>query len=308
MQNRARHAVAIAVASSVLALPAVGQINLGARLIDGPAILDYTTNGTGSFPSFSNGAAGNIAMNFQVHGAWNDPAERQVFSGNWFYRVQGDDRERHLINPDTRTSTGSDQIEWTFPQVFAGGASPLPVSNLSAKMGFEVGSTGPDSAFFYTYMCFRNDGVTPIHVTTFFAADIDLDGTWAGDVYSPLAISGGDRTWNLTDGSATGIMFGPGADAAGVGSLSSIIGSLTNTSFTDYLGDFNPGGVGAGDLAAVMQFERTINPGQMVCCPVYVGIGVNGAIPIVPAPAAGALFAVCLIVPVRRRHYERLGH
>ena len=282
-------------------VPMAAAQNMGAHLTDGPAILDYTTNGIGAFPASSNGAAGNVPMNFQVHGVPNDPAERQVFSGNWFYRVQGDDRERHLINPDIRSPTGSNQMNWHFSQIYSGPGAQTLVPALSAEMGFQVGSTGPDSAYFYTYLCFFNAGPIPINVDVFFAADIDLGGTFGGDIYSQLVVNGAGRTWNLTDGSSTGIMFGPGADAAGVGPFGSILGAMTNNTSSTFMGDLNPGGLGPADLAGVMQFQETIPPLSMICFPCYVAIGVNGAPPIIPAPGAFALLGLGGLAAARRR-------
>ena len=44
-------------------------------------------------------------------------AGRQVFSGNWYYRLGGDTRERHFANAVTRTLTGTNQVDWTFDSI-----------------------------------------------------------------------------------------------------------------------------------------------------------------------------------------------
>ena len=134
-----------------------------------------------------------------------------------------------------------------------------------------------------------------------FGADIDLGGKIGGDIYSPRVVNGAGRTWNLTDGSSTGIMFGPGADAADVGPFGTILGAMTNTTASTFMGDPHPLGAGPADLAAVMQFQETIPPLMMICCPVYVGIGVNGAPPIIPAPGAAALLGLGGLAVARRR-------
>lgn len=295
-----RYQAMLTVALVAIAGSAASAQNVGARLFDGPAVLDYTTGGTGFLPTTSNGSGGNVPMNFQVGGVPGDPLQRQVFSGNWFYRVQGDSRERHFANAGTQTFSGANEVEWTFPQVFTGGPSPFPVSDVTADMGFQVNSTGANTAYFYTWACIYNSGSAPIDVDMFFAVDIDLDATGAGDVYDPLIVTG-DRKWRLTDGSTTGVMFGPGADGAGMDGFGAIMGSMTDAGLDDYIPDVNPWGGPGSDLAGIMQWRETIHPGTKVCFPCYVGIGLNGEEPIVPAPGAPLIVGAGLLTGAMRR-------
>ncbi len=287
-------------AGGLLASAAVAQ-NFGARLIDGSAILDYTTNGSSSLPTYSQGPVGEVPMNFQIDGFPGQPGTNQVYSGNWFYRIAGDDRERHFANASTRTPTGTNHMEWEFPTVYTGGASQTVVPDLSAHMHFGVYDTGQDTALFSTDACFINHGSTPITVDVFFAIDIDLDVSPGGDSYQALSYLGPDRLWTLNDGGVTGMFLGHSADGAGVGPVPVFMSQMTDTFPSDFIPDVNSGGYGAGDNAAVMQWHEIVYPGHRVCVDALVGIGRNGEIPVMPSPGAVVVMGVGAIAGLGRR-------
>ncbi len=303
-----------AVVLFALSVQAFAQPNTGVGLTSGPAILDYAPL-LGQMPTVSTGVSGNVPMNFQLGGIPGDPAEQQVFSGNWFYRVGGadpDTRERHFANAGTKTQT-SNTVEWMFPQVFttpAGGGNPFAMPGVSARMGHEVYTTGPDSAYYLTYACIDNFGPTSFPIDVFYAVDMDLAATTGGDVYAPL-VSGPGQTWNITDGPLwTGIIYGPLATSAGAGGATTLMGAgatpgqMTNASINNFPnGTVNGvGGLGGGtDNAAVLQHSIISIPGVPSCIPVYVGVGRNGVIPVFPEPASLTLLAAGLGLLAKRR-------
>jgi len=285
-----------------LGVRAFAQPNTGVRLTDGPAILDYAFGA--NLPTSSQGSAGNVAMNFQLGGIPGDPAERQVFSGNWFYRVGGanpDTRERHPANAATKTVTGTNAVEWMFPQVFttpAGGGNPTAIPNVSSRMAFDVHSTGPDSAYFMTYFCIDNNGSETFPVDLFFALDMDLAGTFLGDDYGPLVIGSPGRTWNITDGPLwTGSIFGPQATSAGAGPQAAIMGAMTNAVVDNFFDTPLLGMSGATDNAAVVQFSMISVPGTGVCT----GMPVTVEVRRVPEPGTMLLAAAGVGILAKRR-------
>ncbi len=286
-----------------LSVPTLAQ-NTGVRLTDGPAILDYAFAGTGNLPTVPQGSSGNVSMNFQLGGIPGDAAEQQVFSGNWFYRVGGanpDTRERHPANAATKTVTGTNAVEWMFPQVFttpAGGGNPTAIPGVSARMAFDVHSTGPDSAYFMTYFCVDNFGSETFPIDVFFALDMDLAATTFGDVYGPLVIGSPGRTWNITDGPFwNGIISAPGATRAAAGPQASIMGAMTNATPNNFF-DTPALGLGGGtDNAAVVEFNLISIPGPSVCSGLPVRVDVSRT----PEPASLALLAAGVSMLLKRR-------
>ncbi|MCC6427854.1 MAG: hypothetical protein IT435_13670 [Phycisphaerales bacterium] len=301
--NRNHRLILTTLAGATLTSPALAQ-NFGAHLTDGDAIFDYshTPSGPSNLPTVSQGNSGNVQMNFQIDGGWGAAGTNQLASGNWFYRVLGDNRERHFANADNHWLTGTSRADWTFDKIYTGGASAIQVPDITSHMGFQVYDTGVDSALMATWACFTNNSTSDFHVSLFFAADIDLDISPTGDTYAPLGFPGNDRLWTITDNAANGLFLGVNADAAGVNTIPNILGALTNPFFNDFMGDHNPGGFGpATDNASVMEWQLVVPPGQTVCTPSYIGIGRNHCIPIVPAPGAAALMGVGTLLIARRR-------
>lgn len=279
--------------------------NTGARLTDGDATFDYTAGGANALPTLTQGATGNVPMNFQITGTPGDPLEQQIVSGNWFYRIVGDNRERHFANAVARNTAGSDYVQYAFDPIDVGSSS-TPAGDVWAEMDFKVFDTGPDSALLSTQVCFHNRGQTTVDIEVFLAVDFHLAATAANDAYAPLNTSGG-RMWTLTDGGYTGLMWGPNAVGADAGTSSSIMGGMTNSSPTNYSTGPHPGGT-FPDGAAGLQFHVTLPPGPTtICSPAYIGIGANGVIPPLEVPEPGSLAllgsgaAVALVRQWRRR-------
>lgn len=276
--------------------------NVGAQLTAGDVTFDYTAGGASALPTVTNGPTGNVPWNFQITGAPGDPSQQQIVSGNWFYRIVADNRERHFANANFRSTTGSDYVEYAFDPVDVGVAA-TPPTDVWAEMDFKVFDTGPNSALLSTQVCFHNRGQTTVDIDVFLAVDFHLAATAAFDAYAPLNMSSG-RMWTLTDGSYTGLMYGPNAVGANVGTSANIMGGMTNGTVTSYPTGALPGGTFA-DGAAGLQFHITLPPGPTtICTPAFIGIGMNGVVPplYVPEPGSWALLGLgAAIAMVRRR-------
>lgn len=276
---------------------AVAQPNAGTRLTDGDATFDYAF--PGNLPT-AHSAGGNVAMNMQVEGAPGSAANNQLPSGNWFYRFDGDTRERHLINANSRILTGSNEVEYIFEDVYTGGASNTKVADSRAYMHYSITDTGYRSARMHTELCIENYGGQVLTGQLFFVADIDLDNSPLNDAYQPLIGSGGPpgRQWNLVDGLAIGRMIGPGATGAGVGTFGPIMGAMTNSLVNNFPDSPNSGGTGgASDWYAVMQIPFTAAPNLTYC----VGIDIDIDLSLVPAPGTLPALGFGALVATRRR-------
>ena len=209
---------------------------------------------------------GTVSMNFQLAGAPGDPAERQVFQGNWWYRVAGDTRERYLGSPSMRTTSGSNYVKWTFPDVYLGA---VPVPDVYVEMDFNLTGVSPNSAALSTGLCFYNLGSAPLFVDAILALDIDLNATIPGDFYLPTNTTSG-RQITIVDGWATAVLSGGQAVGSGSDEASTIFGRLNNNTVTHFIPDLNPLGNPLGgpylDGAAALQWQFRVDPSAMPVC------------------------------------------
>lgn len=267
----------------------------GVRLVDQDAIFDYAFGST--LPTVTNGPSGNVPMNFQLGGAPLAPNTNWIFSGNWFYRFNGGPMERQLADPSgnaTMTLTGTNQVEYQFPDVYTGPAvgpaRGVIQPNVRAWMTYAVFDTGVDAARMSMNLCFENTGTTAHTLQLFAVLDIDVATTFLGDTYAPLSIVGTDRILTASDGLALAAMVGHGADGAAVGNFATIMGAMLDTvpnNFPDA-----PGTTGFPptiDAVAVMQFNKLLPPGPVVCA------GVDVDISILPEPTTLALLGLPLV-------------
>lgn len=287
------------------AAAAQAQTNIGAILSVGDDEFSYgasVSNGASvsviNLPT-SSSSGGAVAMNFNVgDGASAPPRLRRAFAGNWFYRIQGDSRERNPANNYSRTLTSSSAEYW-FPAVGPGG---LTIPGLNGHYGFDLTDTGPNSSLVTTYLCFENNTQSTYNIETFLAVDLDLLGTAAGDIALPTQLGSG-RLITTKEAGDTGVIYGPGAIGSGVGLNNVILGMLAgNNLVDDYTNDLNAGGVGSpSDLEGVVQFTKTVPPGAFICTPAYIGIGINFEEPIVPEPTCLGGILACGAFLIRRR-------
>jgi len=288
-----RSFVAVTIGLAFLA-PASAQNNTGQQLIDGTATFEYAFGGSGNLPTGPPIGSGNVSMNFQLAGSPGDPAEQQIVKGNWFYRVlsgAGDTRERYLVDASSKMTSGTDYVKWDFSAVYGAGAIPIP--GISAEMDFQLTSNGPNSASFSTGLCFTNNSPAPFEVETFFAIDLSLDASTAGDDFQLLSMPGGGRLIQAVDGLTTGTLFGSIATGSSMDSASNLFGHNFSDTFPDVNslvgGDF-------GDGAALLQFNQVIFPGSSSLCD-----PLTFSVTRIPEPSGLSLAGVLLLFAAFRR-------
>lgn len=309
-----------AVASlAVLAAPlALGQSTVGARLTDGDAVLDVgnatPTSAIPSTPTLTAVPSGNFRVAGGTGGADNS------FSNWWWYRIAGDTRERAfhagtLGTGVTRTLTGTNQVDYLFPNMTNNGTSVF--AGLSSNMTWVLSDTGTDSANVYSRLAVTNTSASPVEIDLFFHHDIFLGGQDAGDIIDPFVYDSSSRMINTRDVTTTTTptwfhqLRGFDAAGAGAGGFSAFNATMTNALVDNWIPDVNPGGLAAADQAQGMQWRFTIAPGATLtahaamCAVRAIPIANNGAGSVAcvatPEPASLVLLALGGLLSLRRR-------
>ncbi|MCE9559873.1 MAG: PEP-CTERM sorting domain-containing protein, partial [Armatimonadetes bacterium] len=164
---------------------------------------------------------------------------------------------------------------------------------------YQLTDTGLNSSLVTTWLCFNNTGQNTYNIDTFFAMDLDLMGTFGGDQGLPLQNLSAGKLITTVEGGDTGMMLGPGAIGSGLGLNSQILSALTNNVVNTWNPDIsNPG---PGDLEDLMQFHNIVPPGQQVCVPMYIGVGINNQIPTLPEPGSLVALGFGAVAIMRRR-------
>lgn len=270
--------------------------NTGAWLTDGGTAFGFggtnaATANAAALPTSSTGA--NPTMNFNVPGS----TARNFFTGDWYYRVDGDTRERNPNSATGRTLFGTNTVVYDHGNLVAGGTTNTPISGTAYRVQYSVMSTGAASGALNTFFTVFNNTQSEMTINLFFAVDIDLAGSFGGDAYAALNTSGGNRAWTVSDGAWGALFRGIGASGAGVGGFSAINGQMTDANVDNFIPDLNAGGVAAADNAAVMQWRIVIPAGGSYTAEAHVDVG-NG---VVPTPGAAALLGLGGLAAARRR-------
>ena len=282
--------------------------NTGAWLTDGNASFGFGATGASATSVTLTTAhqGNNPTTGFYIGGG----SLNNSFNANWYYRVDGDVRERNPASAVARTLTGTNTVTYDYGNLRSGlSTAPTAISGTAYRTQYTVLSTGANSGALNTFFTVFNNTQTDLVINIFFAMDMDLGGNnangFAGDAYAALDTSGGNRTWNVTDTGATNgpgpwaaLIQGFGASGAGVGGFSAINGQMTDTSVDNFIPDLNAGGLAAADNAWVMQWRVTIAPGASFQAGTHVNIGNNG---VVPTPGAAALLGLGGLAAARRR-------
>jgi hypothetical protein len=285
-------------AIAFVAVGAVAQAqNTGALLTSNGSIYNLGSSSltaTGTLPTSS--TSGNPSSNFVV----GSGTLRNAFSGFWYYRIAGDTRERTFNSATSRTLTGTNEVNYGYTNLQSIAAVPTATANMQYQL---FGALDGQSAYLFSRMTIANSGASDLNIDLFWANDMDLAGTFPGDVVAPLEdVAGVRKTWNVSDSGWNMKYTGFGAAGAGVGGFSAINGQMTDTSIDNFIPDLNAGGLAAGDQAQVMQWRFTIAAGSSKTATGAIAIGRPGAnITAVPEPATMTVLGLGLAALARRR-------
>lgn len=256
--------VAVAGASSA----AFAQVGSGGTATNGLSsftLNDYTGDdtGTGALSSFSVGGAGNPDHAFQT---W------------WWYRVEGDSRERSFAN-----AVNSD---WSSP---GKGRLEYQTDDFFAVMSFQVTGIADGYGVLTQTLTVLNTSNTTKTFNLFNYNDVDLAGSAGGDsatLNSPNVI-------RITDANSPWVAFYEGTDAFGVDSFANLRAELADNGVDNFGSSGLP--FGPGDFTGGFQWSFTLNAGGAATASATLTITT------VPTPGALAMAGLSGLAAFRRK-------
>jgi hypothetical protein len=256
--------IAVAGLSSV----ALAQVGSGGTATNGNSsftLSDYTgtDTGTGALSRFSVGGPGNPNHAFQT---W------------WWYRVEGDTRERSFANASgwDWTTPGQGRIEYTTDDFFA-------------VMSFQVTGIADGYGVLTQTLTVLNTSNTTKTFNLFNYNDVDLGGTAGGDsatLNSPNVI-------RITDAGTGWVAFYEGTDAYGVDSFANLRAEFADNG----IDNLNSNGLpfGPGDFTGAFQWAFELSAGGAATASATLTI-TN-----IPTPGALALAGISGLAAFRRK-------
>jgi hypothetical protein len=204
------------------------------------------------------------------------------FANWWYFRREGETRES-AFNSGGGGATSS----------FTGNVGSMTqfYSGFRADIQWEVFSTGAGQGFMRSTMTITNQGETPLNISLFNYADLDLNGTFGND----RAVQTGPEGMRVFDGGTyTADFSGIGADAYQVGTYPGIFNLLTDGDVDNLNNSGLPfGGASGADFTAAFQWNISIDAGF--------SRSVVSTIALVPTPGAAAALGLGGLVALRRR-------
>jgi len=241
----ATRAIRLALLVSLLFLPQVLWGGGGGSLSDGD--VTYTRLTYGAQPEASLvGVSSTLTPDF-------------IYKMGWWFRVYGDTKETPFPDPDSESYVANfGQAHW-LNLANRGLLKVDEVVNVIDKT-----TTGHPAALVTIGLNVTNLIATPILLTLFHYADIDINGTGGDDTarfveLTPRkVIEGTDSSGNYLDhgGSGTNVVA---TVTAQVGEYGTLLSALNDSGLTDYS---NGGSPYAGDYAGVVEYSVTV-PGSM---------------------------------------------
>jgi hypothetical protein len=262
--------------SKVLALLAVAGASSAALAQAGSG--GTATNGNSSFTlgDYLGDDTGTGALsNFRVGGPGNP---NHAFQTWWWYRVEGDTRERSFNN-----AVASD---WSSP---GKGRLEYQTADFYAVMSFQVTGIADGYGVLTQTLTILNTSNSTKTFNLFNYNDVDLGGTAAGD----SATLNGPNVIRITDASTPWVAFYEGTDAYGVDSFANLRADLSDNNVTN----FNSNGLpfGPGDFTGGFQWTFTLGAGGAATASSTLTI-TN-----VPTPGAMALAGLSGLAAFRRK-------
>lgn len=274
----------------------------GASITDGDVRFQVPSGstGAGTLPSSTTASGTSISADFRTTGA---AGTDHVFTNWWWYRANGDTRERALSVPTAqqaavvKTLTGTNQVDYTNIQPEATGNN----AGLRFSMTWSVldtdGAGGNQGRVLSTLTVINTAATAATAVNLFSYVDYFFAGQDANDFVAAggAGFDGTGRFINVQDSviSTFGTMqhYGAGATAFGVGPFSAVGGQLGDTSVDDFT-NFN-NAITPADISGVLQWSfGDIPAGGSASATMTLAI---------PAPGALALLGLGGLVAGRRR-------
>ena len=237
-------------AGLAMSAPAFAQ-NTGAILTDGTAT--YRIGGTTGVIATSPTATADPVMDLFLVGT----TPENVFSDWWWFRVAGDTREFMISNANSRTTTGTNEVEYGYA-----------MGSLSATLNYKLTQPAANTARVDQTLVISNPGAAAVQIDVFHYIDFDLAGTTSN---SATLTTGNERMRVTHTGGTFADWWGNGANAYQVQSFATLRGLFTNATI-DNLGNF---GLPFGPADFTGAFQWTLNipaGGQMQ---VFSSYGVN---------------------------------
>lgn len=260
--------VLVLMAAAGLSSVAFAQAGSGGTATNGNStftLTDYTgtDTGTGALSNFRVGGAGNPNHAFQT---W------------WWYRVEGDTRERSFANASgwDWSNAGQGRLEYTTDDFFA-------------VMNFQVTGIADGYGVLTQTLTILNTSNSTKTYNLFNYNDIDLGGTAGGDsatLNSPNVI-------RVTDASTPWVAFYEGTDAYGVDSFANLRAELADDGVDNMASNGLP--FGPGDFTGAFQWSFTLNAGGAATASSTLTITT------IPTPGALALAGLSGLAAFRRK-------
>lgn len=247
---------------------ALAQVGSGGTATNGNSTFtlgDYTgtDTGTGARSNFSVGGPGNPNHAFQT---W------------WWYRVEGDTRERsfaNAVNSDW-SNAGQGRLEYETDDFFA-------------VMTFQVTGISDGYGVLTQTLTVLNTSNSTKTINLFNYNDVDLGGTAGGD----SATLNGPNVIRITDSSTPWVAFYEGTDAYGVDSFANLRAELSDGDVDNMASNGLP--FGPGDFTGAFQWSFTLNAGGAATASATLTI-TN-----IPTPGALALAGIGGLAAFRRK-------
>jgi hypothetical protein len=209
----------------------------------------------------------------------------QLYQDWWWLRVGNETRESALMGPGTWTSSPS------------GLAFDTTQSGLDAHVTWQLSGGAGGLATLIGQLRLSNRGSSPVNVSAFHYADIDVNGSWYDDVASVAAPGvlrftdaggpSGQQPYTLVYSATPGATFG-------VGEMGSLITALTDSSPTNFNGSLAGLSGSPTDLAAGWQWNFEVPAGGEVT--------IGYSLALIPSPgSAGAVLGAAGLLCLRRR-------
>ncbi len=277
----------------------IGFVPASAALVLGvPALGQFTITPKGL--NAGNGVFSNGPIPASLTGSGFTPAAfhltdglstNHMFQDWWWFRASGDTREYAFANGSVPGGPAcSGVVVGNTLGTLEDGGYAFEVTNATAGYSFTSNQLwniveSAEGVYLVSGNTVRNTGTSPLSVSLFHYADVDLNGTSGDDAFS----FAGDR-FTVSDGVFSLIVLSETYDAY----QADVFATLRDVLSDAVTSDLTNAVVGSpGDFTGAFQWNAVLNPGQAV--------KVMALMELVPAPGSAAILAMAGLFAARRR-------